>query len=62
MLTVSVLTVSPVGFIQGKNGAQGQRPRAPLRGEQLLADPRGVERLVDQSAAEEEQLPDLDSA
>ena len=32
------------------------------RVEQALADPRGLERLVGQSAAEEEQLPDLDSA
>jgi len=32
------------------------------RVKQALADRRGVERLVDETAAEEEQIPDLDSA
>lgn len=32
------------------------------RVKQALADPRGMEILVDQTAAEEEQVPDLDSA
>ena len=40
----------------------GAEPRAPQRVEQALADRRGVERLVDETAAEEEQVPDLDSA
>src|SRR5215469_12932861 len=41
-----------------KDGARG----APQKLEQVLANPRGVEILIDQTAAEEEQLPDLDSA
>ena len=40
-----------------KDGARG----APQKLEQVLANPRGVEILIDQTAAEEEQLPDLDS-
>ena len=30
--------------------------------EQALTDRRGVERLIDETAAEEEQIPNLDSA
>lgn len=46
----------------GLNGARGRGLEHRERVEQALADPRGVERLVGQTAAEEEQLPDLDSS
>src|SRR5882757_3531337 len=38
---------------------EGWASSTERRVEQALADPCGVERLVDQTASEEEQLPDL---